>query len=64
VALNADVQAGTLSAGLVHLGNIAARVQRTLQFDPETGDLVGDPQAAELLGRKYRPGHWATPARS
>ena len=64
VALNADVQAGTLSAGLVHLGNIAARVQRTLQFDPATGDLVGDPQAAELLGRKYRAGHWATPARS
>jgi len=64
IPLHADVRAGTLSAGLVHLGNVAARVQRTLQFDPGQGDLLGDPQASEMLGRRYRAGHWATPGRS
>jgi predicted dehydrogenase len=59
--LNADVKAGFLSASLVHLANIAARVSRVVQFDPEQEQIANDPQAAELLGRKYRPGHWAIP---
>ncbi|MCR4411720.1 MAG: hypothetical protein NUV77_04755 [Thermoguttaceae bacterium] len=59
--LNADVTAGHLAAGLVHLANIAARVGRTLRFDPQTEQIEGDPQAGALLRRKYREGHWAVP---
>jgi predicted dehydrogenase len=59
--LNADAMAGHLSAGLVHLANISARVGRTLQFDPQAEQIRNDPEAALLLGRKYREGHWATP---
>jgi predicted dehydrogenase len=59
--LNADVKAGFLSASLVHLANIAARVGRVLQFDPEREQIVNDDAANQLLGRKYREGHWAIP---
>lgn len=59
--LNADVKAGFLSASLVHLANIAARVGRILQFDPEREQIVKDDAANQLLGRKYREGHWAIP---
>jgi predicted dehydrogenase len=59
--LNADVTAGHLSATLVHLANISARVGRTLNFDPATEQITGDPEAAKLVGRAYRPNHWAIP---
>jgi hypothetical protein len=59
--LNADVKAGFLSASLVHLANIAARVGRVLQFDPGREQILNDTQAAKLLGRTYREGHWAIP---
>jgi predicted dehydrogenase len=59
--LNADAMSGHLSASLCHLANISARVGRTLQFDPEKETVVGDPEAAALVGRKYREGHWAVP---
>ncbi len=59
--LNADVAAGHLAAGLVHLANISARVGRTLRFDPQAEQIEGDPEAASMLRRKYREGHWAVP---
>jgi predicted dehydrogenase len=59
--LNADCWAGHLAATLVHLANIAARVGRVLQFDPQTEQIVGDPDAARLVRRQYREGHWAVP---
>jgi predicted dehydrogenase len=59
--LNADVHAGFQSAALVHLANIAARVGRVLQFDPQREAILNDEAAHELLGRKYREGHWAAP---
>ena len=59
--LNADVKAGFLSASLVHLANIGARVGRVLQFDPQREQITNDAAAAELVGRKYREGHWAIP---
>lgn len=61
---NADIKAGFLSASLVHLANIAARVGRVLQFDPEHEQIQNDPAANDLLGRKYRDGHWAIPRMS
>jgi len=59
--LNADVKAGFLAAGLVRLANIGVRVGRVLQFDPEREQITNDAAAAELVGRKYRDGHWAIP---
>jgi predicted dehydrogenase len=57
----AEIGIGFLSAALCHLGNIAARVGRTLRFDPAAEQIVGDDAAARLLGRTYRAGHWAVP---
>jgi len=37
------------------------RVGRTLTFDPKTEQILNDEQAAKLLAREYRPGHWAVP---
>jgi predicted dehydrogenase len=59
--LNADVMAGHLSATLVHLANIAARTGRVLQFDPKTEQITNDREAAMLVRRQYREGHWAVP---
>jgi predicted dehydrogenase len=58
---NADVMAGHRSAALVHLANIGARVGRVLHFDPEAETIIGDDQAAAMLSRRYRDGHWAAP---
>jgi len=59
--LNADCMAGHLAATLVHLANISARVRRLLQFDPATERILNDDQAAAMVRRKYREGHWAVP---
>ena len=56
---NADVVTGHLSATLCHLGNICARLGRTLTFDPQAERFVDDEEANELVGREYREGHWA-----
>ena len=58
---NADVAVGHLSATLAHLGNICARVGRSLAFDPKTEQFVGDEEANKLTRRQYREGHWAVP---
>ena len=57
----AEIGIGFRSAALCHLGNIATRVGRTLHFDPVAERVVGDDEANRLLGRTYRPGHWAIP---
>ncbi len=58
---HADALAGHLSAGLCHLANIAARVGRVLQFDPAKEIVLNDKEAAPLVRRTYREGHWAVP---
>jgi predicted dehydrogenase len=58
---NADVSAGRLAAAVVHLANIAARLGRTLDFDPATDRVTNDAEADALLARRYREGHWAVP---
>jgi len=57
---NADIGIGHLSALHCHLGNIVARVNRTVRFDRETETVIGDPQANLYIKRRYRR-HWATP---
>ncbi|MEW6305231.1 MAG: Gfo/Idh/MocA family oxidoreductase [Verrucomicrobiota bacterium] len=57
---NADIEIGHLSASLCHLGNIATRLGRTLNFDPQKEQIVGDAEANQLVRRTYRE-HWAVP---
>ncbi|MFO0904567.1 MAG: Gfo/Idh/MocA family oxidoreductase [Pirellulales bacterium] len=60
---HADIEINHLSTSLCHLANISTRAGRVLQFDPRTERIVGDEEAARWLGREYRAGHWAVPAR-
>ena len=53
--------AGHLAATIVHLANIATSVGRTLRFDPEKEQILDDLEAARLVRRTYREGHWAVP---
>jgi predicted dehydrogenase len=58
--INADALTGHLTASLCHLGNIATRLGRSLTFNPQTEQIVGDSEANGLVGRTYRE-HWGTP---
>ena len=53
-ATSADAQIAHLSCGLVHLGEIAYRTNRTLQFDPQTEQFPQDEEASALLTKSYR----------
>jgi len=57
----ADAEVGHQSAALVHLANIACRMQRTLHIDPAAEQITGDEEANKLVRREYREGHWAVP---
>ena len=57
---NADIEINHLSTALCHLGNIATRTGRVLNFDPASEKVTGDAEAATLLTREYRD-HWARP---
>lgn len=55
--LNAPIEEGHISCALVHLANASYRLGRTLNFDPETQQVIGDEEAAVLLrdgDRGYR----------
>lgn len=54
--LNAPIETGHLSSGLAHLGNIAYRTGRVLEFDPKAEKFVNDPEADKHLTRDYREG--------
>ena len=57
----ADIEVGHLSSTLCHLGNIAYRLGREIQFDSEHLDVRHDDEARLLLSREYRP-QWELPA--
>lgn len=61
--LNADALTGHLSTSLCHLGNIATRLGRSLTFDPDTEQIIGDEEANRLVTRDYRD-HWGRPKES
>ena len=50
----ADVEIGHRSTIVPHLGNIAYRTGRKIRWDAEKEQIIGDEEAAELLGRKAR----------
>ncbi len=52
--LNAPVETAHLSSALAHLGNIAYRTGRTLNFDPVTEKFIGDEEANAYLTRPPR----------
>jgi predicted dehydrogenase len=52
--LHADILQGHLSTSLCHLGNIACRVKRSLQFDPDNETFIGDDDANAFLRKDYR----------
>jgi predicted dehydrogenase len=52
--LNAPVETAHLSSALAHLGNIAYRLGRVLEFDPSAERFIGDEEADALLTRDYR----------
>ena len=49
-----DVEIGHRSATVCHLGNIAMRLGRRIQWDPVAETIVGDDEAARMLSRPYR----------
>ena len=57
---NADIEIGHLTSSLCHLGNIATRLGRRLEFDGEREAMQRDLEADQLLTGQYRR-HWATP---
>jgi hypothetical protein len=55
--LNAPIEEAHLSMALMHLANASYRLGRTLNFNPETQQVIGDPEADTLLrdgDRGYR----------
>lgn len=58
---NASAEIAHLSCGLVHLGEIAYRVGRVLNFDPQSESIQNDGEAAAMLTKEYRQ-PWRLPA--
>ena len=52
--LNAPVETAHLSSALAHLGNIAYRTGRALNFDPAKEKFINDDEANALLTRPPR----------
>lgn len=50
----APVEIGHRTASVCHLGNIAIRLMRKLQWDPEKEQFVGDDEANQMLARPLR----------
>ncbi|HEY5510252.1 MAG TPA: Gfo/Idh/MocA family oxidoreductase [Prolixibacteraceae bacterium] len=52
--IHAPVESAHLASALAHLGNIAYRTGRVLEFDPKTEKFVKDPEADKYLSINYR----------
>lgn len=55
--LHAPIEEGHISTAMVHLANASYRLRRTINFNPDTQEVIGDPEAATLLrdgDRGYR----------
>lgn len=50
----ADITIGHRSATVCHLGNIAVRTNKKINWDPESEAIVGDQDAAQWLTKEYR----------
>jgi len=54
--LSAEIEQGHMSSAMCHLANIAYRVDRTVNFDPQAETFVNDAEADALLTRSARKG--------
>ncbi|MEX1228722.1 MAG: Gfo/Idh/MocA family oxidoreductase [Planctomycetaceae bacterium] len=54
--LNAEIEEGHKSTLLCHLGNIAQRTGRTLNCNPQSGQIIGDEKAMKLWSQDYESG--------
>ncbi len=55
--INANIEDAHISCTLLHLGNVAYRLGRTLSFDPASEQVIGDEEANRLMrdaDRGYR----------
>jgi predicted dehydrogenase len=52
--LAGDIEEGHYSCSLIHLANIAYRLGRRLDFDPENERFIADSEADRMLSRNYR----------
>ena len=50
----ADVEQGHQVTTACHLANISLRTGRKIRWNPETNEIIGDPQASQWLERPYR----------
>jgi predicted dehydrogenase len=50
----ADIEQGHISSASCILANLSMRLGRTLVWNADTGEVVGDPEANALLRRPYR----------
>ncbi|MCG6156571.1 Gfo/Idh/MocA family protein [Rubinisphaera margarita] len=50
----ADISIGHRSATVCHLGNIAVRTNKKINWDPHSETIVGDTEASEWLTKEYR----------
>ena len=50
-----EVESGHRTATTCHLANIAMKLGRTIRYDWDREEILGDSEAAKLLTRPYRP---------
>lgn len=53
-ATNATPETAHLSCGAIHLGEIAYRTGGRIEFSPESGTILDNPEATALLTKQYR----------
>ena len=51
---NAPIEEGHISCALIHLANASYRLGRTLNFDPDKQEVIGDEEANRMLRGTYR----------
>jgi len=56
----ADIEAGHRATNPGHLMNIAWRLGRRVRWDPQREEVIGDPEAGDLLAKRYRK-PWSLP---
>jgi len=54
--LRSPIEEGNISVTMLLLSNIAWKVGRTLNLDPENGHILKDKKAMKLWSREYEPG--------
>jgi predicted dehydrogenase len=50
----ADIEEGYISTASAILGNMSMKLGRTLHWDAQKQDVIGDPEASQMLRRPYR----------